>query len=172
MLHAAKSLDEDVRQPGVHGITFMKVVLFCGGLGTRLRDFSTDIPKPLAPLGYRPILWHVMKYYGYFGHTDFVLCLGHKADMIKRYFLEYEECLSNDFVLSKGGRQLDLYNRDIDDWRITFADTGLMSNIGQRLKAVEGYLSDDDVFLANYSDGLSDFPLPQLVEEFRQRQAV
>ena len=150
----------------------MKVVLFCGGLGTRLRDFSTDIPKPLAPLGYRPILWHVMKYYGYFGHTDFVLCLGHKADMIKRYFLEYEECLSNDFVLSKGGRQLDLYNRDIDDWRITFADTGLMSNIGQRLKAVEGYLSDDDVFLANYSDGLSDFPLPQLVEEFRQRQAV
>lgn len=150
----------------------MKVVLFCGGLGTRLRDFSTDIPKPLAPIGYRPILWHIMKYYAHFGHTDFVLCLGHKADMIKRYFLEYEECLSNDFVLSKGGRQLELYNRDIDDWRITFADTGLLSNIGQRLKTVEGYLADDDVFLANYSDGLSDFPLPQLIEEFRKRQAV
>jgi len=150
----------------------MKVVLFCGGLGTRLRDFSMDTPKPLAPIGYRPILWHVMKYYAHFGHTDFILCLGYKADMIKRYFLEYEECLSNDFVLSKGGRQLDLYNRDIDDWRITFADTGLMSNIGQRLKAVEGYLADDDIFLANYSDGLTDFPLPQLIEDFHSRQAV
>jgi glucose-1-phosphate cytidylyltransferase len=150
----------------------MKVVLFCGGLGTRLRDFSIDTPKPLTPIGYRPILWHVMKYYAYFGHTDFILCLGYKADMIKRYFLEYEECLSNDFVLSKGGRQLDLYNRDIDDWRITFADTGLMSNIGQRLKAVEGRLADDEIFLANYSDGLTDFPLPELIDEFNSRQAI
>jgi glucose-1-phosphate cytidylyltransferase len=150
----------------------MKVVLFCGGLGTRLRDYSVDTPKPLAQIGYRPILWHVMKYYAHFGHTDFILCLGYKADMIKRYFLEYEECLSNDFVLSKGGRQLDLYNRDIDDWRITFADTGLMSNIGQRLKAVQGYLADDDIFLANYTDGLTDFPLPQLIEDFHKRQAV
>src|SRR6185312_4517022 len=108
----------------------------------------------------------------YFGHTDFILWLGYKADMIKRYFLDYEECLSNDFVLSKGGRQLELSNRDIDDWRITFADTGLASNIGQRLKAVEGYLADDDIFLANYSDGLTDFPLPQLIDDFHSRQAV
>lgn len=150
----------------------MKVVLFCGGLGTRLRDFSTDLPKPLAPIGYRPILWHVMKYYAHFGYTDFILCLGYKGDQIKRYFLDYEECLSNDFVLSRGGKQLDLCNRDIDDWRITFAETGLMSNIGQRLKAVEGYVGADDIFLANYSDGLTDFPLPQLIDDFQKRQAV
>ncbi|HEX5231374.1 MAG TPA: glucose-1-phosphate cytidylyltransferase [Bradyrhizobium sp.] len=150
----------------------MKVVLFCGGLGTRLRDYSADIPKPLAPIGYRPILWHVMKYYAHFGHTDFVLCLGYKGDAIKRYFLEYEECLSNDFVLSRGARQVDLVSRDIDDWRITFADTGLTSNIGQRLKAVERYVTDDTVFLANYSDGVTDFPLPKLIDEFRRRDAV
>jgi len=150
----------------------MKVVLFCGGFGTRLRDFSTDVPKPLAPIGYRPLLWHVMKYYAHFGHTDFILCLGYKGDMIKRYFLDYEECLSNDFVLSRGGKQLDLCNRDIDDWRITFADTGLAANIGQRLKAVEGYVGEDDIFLANYSDGLTDFPLPSLIQDFQQRQAI
>lgn len=150
----------------------MKVVLFCGGLGTRLRDFSTDTPKPLAPIGYRPILWHVMKYYAHFGHTDFVLCLGYKGDAIKRYFLEYEECLSNDFTLSQGARRVDLVSRDIEDWRITFADTGLMSNIGQRLKAVERYVSDQDVFLANYSDGVTDFPLPELIAEFKRRDAI
>lgn len=150
----------------------MKVILFCGGMGTRLRDFSAEIPKPLAPIGYRPILWHVMKYYAHFGHTDFVLCLGYKGDAIKRYFLEYEECLSNDFILSRGARQVELINRDIEDWRITFADTGLTANIGQRLRAVEHYVGDDTVFLANYSDGLTDFPLPELIDEFHRRDAV
>src|SRR5262245_11385884 len=96
-----------------HRGVVMKVVLFCGGLGTRLRDYSSDIPKPLAPIGYRPILWHVMKYYAHFGHSDFVLCLGYKGDKIKRYFLEYEECVSNDFVLSKGGKDVKLLNYDI-----------------------------------------------------------
>jgi glucose-1-phosphate cytidylyltransferase len=150
----------------------MKVVLFCGGLGTRLRDYSEDIPKPLVRLGYRPILWHVMKYYAHFGHSDFVLCLGYKGDRIKRYFLEYDECLSNNFVLSQGGRQVELLRRDIEDWRITFVDTGIASNIGQRLQAVRPYVKDAGVFLANYSDGLTDFPLPQLIEEFRARNAV
>jgi glucose-1-phosphate cytidylyltransferase len=150
----------------------MKVVLFCGGLGTRLRDYSEEIPKPLVPLGYRPILWHVMKYYAHFGHRDFTLCLGYKGDRIKRYFLEYNECLSNDFVLTRGGRKIDLLGRDIEDWRITFVDTGLTSNIGERLRAVRDHVSDEDVFLANYSDGLTDFPLPELIAEFRARKAV
>src|SRR5580700_10839807 len=117
----------------------MKVVLFCGGLGLRLREYAEHVPKPMVPIGYRPILWHVMKYYAHFGHKEFVLCLGYRADLIKQYFLNYDECLSNDFVLSKGGKELDLINSDIHDWEITFADTGLYSNIGQRLMAVAKY---------------------------------
>ncbi|MBV9522526.1 MAG: glucose-1-phosphate cytidylyltransferase [Alphaproteobacteria bacterium] len=150
----------------------MKVVLFCGGLGTRLRDYSEKVPKPLVPLGYRPILWHVMKYYAHFGHTDFILCLGYKGDAIKEYFLNYDECLSNDFVLSHGARQVDLLRRDIEDWRITFVDTGISANIGERLKAVEPFLAKDEVFLANYSDGLTDFPLPTLIENFKRRGSI
>jgi glucose-1-phosphate cytidylyltransferase len=150
----------------------MKVVLFCGGLGTRLRDYSEAIPKPLVPLGYRPIMWHLMRYYAHYGHKDFVLCLGYKGDAIKRYFLNYDECLSNDFVLTKGGKQVELLKTDIEDWRITFVDTGLNANIGQRLKAVEPYLAGEEMFLANYSDGLTDCPLPDLITEFKARKAV
>ena len=86
----------------------MKVVLFCGGLGTRLRDYDESIPKPMVPIGYRPIMWNLMKYYAHFGHKDFILCLGHKADVIKQYFVNYNECLSNDFVMREGGRQVEL----------------------------------------------------------------
>ena len=82
----------------------MKVVLFCGGLGLRMRDATQRIPKPMVPVGEQPILWHIMKYYAHFGHKDFILCLGYKADVIKDYFLDYNEALSNDFVLSNGGR--------------------------------------------------------------------
>jgi glucose-1-phosphate cytidylyltransferase len=146
----------------------MKVVLFCGGLGMRIREAGDDIPKPMVPIGYRPILWHVMKYYAHFGHKDFVLCLGHRADVIKKYFLNYEETISNDFVLSGGGRQVELMNSDISDWRITFADTGITSNLGQRLKAVQKYLEDEEVFLANYADGLTDLHLPTLIEQFER----
>jgi glucose-1-phosphate cytidylyltransferase len=157
---------------GIGGEVDMKVVLFCGGLGTRLRDYSEKIPKPLVPLGYRPILWHVMKYYAHFGHTDFILCLGYKGDAIKEYFLNYDECLSNDFVLSNGARSVELLRKDIEDWRITFVDTGISSNIGERLKAVEPFLAGEEMFLANYSDGLSDFPLPTLIDEFRRSNSV
>ncbi len=146
----------------------MKVVLFCGGLGMRLREYSERIPKPMVTIGYRPILWHVMKYYAHFGHKDFILCLGHGADAIKNYFLNYDECLSNDFVLSQGGRELRLLNSDIQDWKITFADTGANANIGQRLKAVEPYLQGEQEFLANYSDGLSDLPLPEHLDFFHR----
>jgi glucose-1-phosphate cytidylyltransferase len=150
----------------------MKVVLFCGGLGTRLRDYSETIPKPLVPVGYRPILWHVMRYYAHFGHRDFILCLGYKADAIKKYFREYDETISNDFVMSEGGRKVDLLTSDIQDWKITFVDTGLNSNVGMRLKAVQPHLEGESMFLANYSDGLSDLPLSTMVERFEGQDAV
>jgi len=142
----------------------MKVVLFCGGLGTRLGELTEHIPKPLVKIGYRPILWYVMKYYAHYGHKDFILCLGYKADTIKDYFLNYKEYLSNDFTMSNGGRDIHLERNDIADWKITFVDTGLRANIGQRLKAVEKYLAGEEMFLANYSDGLTDSPLPEMVE--------
>jgi glucose-1-phosphate cytidylyltransferase len=144
----------------------MKVVLFCGGLGTRLREFTGEIPKPMVKIGYRPILWHLMKYYAHYGHKDFVLCLGYKADVIKQFFLEYEEWISNDFTLSKGGKELSLENNDIEDWNITFVDTGLHANIGQRLVAVRRYLEGEEMFLANYSDGLTDLDLPTMIDRF------
>lgn len=150
----------------------MKVVLFCGGLGTRLREFSTSIPKPMVHIGYRPILWHVMKYYASFGHKDFILCLGYKADVIKNYFLEYDECISNDFTLMEGGKKIQLTNSDIADWKITFVDTGLTSNIGQRFKAVEKYLEGEEVFLANYSDGLTDLHLPDMIDNFHKQDKI
>jgi glucose-1-phosphate cytidylyltransferase len=150
----------------------MKVVLFCGGLGTRIREYPDPVPKPMITIGYRPILWHVMKYYAHFGHKDFILCLGYKADVIKNYFLNYDECVSNNFVLSKGGRDLKLLNSDIDDWNITFVDTGNHSNVGQRLKAVEEYLVGEEVFLVNYSDGLTDLPLPEYVDHFLAREKI
>jgi len=149
----------------------MKVVLFCGGMGLRIRD-AENVPKPLVQIGYRPVLWHVMKYYAHYGHKDFILCLGYGADAIKRYFLDYSECASNDFVLSQGGRKVELFNSDIHDWRITFADTGINSNIGQRLKAVERYLDGEEEFLANYSDGLTDLPLPQQLDHFHRNKKI
>jgi len=148
----------------------MKVVLFCGGLGLRIRG-AEDIPKPMVQIGYRPILWHVMKYYAHFGHKDFILCLGYRADTIKNFFINYDECASNDFVLSGSGN-IDLVNRDINDWRITFANTGINSNIGERLKAVEKYLEGEEEFLANYSDGLTDLQLPQQIQHFRQHGKI
>jgi len=150
----------------------MKVVLFCGGLGMRLREYSESLPKPMVPIGYRPILWHVMKYYAHYGHKDFILCLGYRGDVVKNYFLNYDECTSNDFILSGGGRKLHLFNSDIQDWRIVFADTGIDSNIGQRLKAVEKYLDGEEEFLANYSDGLTDMPLPDQLDHFHHSNKV
>ncbi len=150
----------------------MKVVLFCGGMGMRMREYSETIPKPMVPIGYRPILWHVMKYYAHYGHKDFILCLGYKADVIKNYFLGYNECVTNDFVFSKGGKNIELLSSDIHDWNITFVDTGFMSNIGQRLKAVQKYLQGEELFLANYTDGLSDVPLPSVIESFKRSASI
>lgn len=150
----------------------MKVVLFCGGAGMRLRGYADDVPKPMVTIGSRPVLWHVMKYYAHFGHKDFVLCLGYKGTAIKDYFLHYDESVSNDFVWSKGGKQIEFMNRDIDDWTITFVETGATATIGERLKAVEPYLKDEEMFLANYGDGLSDLPLPEMMQKFRDSNAI
>ncbi len=138
----------------------------------RLRGYSDDVPKPMVQIGSRPILWHVMKYYAHYGHKDFILCLGHRADLIKDYFLKYNECASNDFVLSAGATKLDLVTTDIHDWTITFADTGTHSNIGQRLMRVRKYLAGEEMFLANYSDGLTDMPLPEQIAHFTSQDAV
>jgi glucose-1-phosphate cytidylyltransferase len=150
----------------------MKVVLFCGGLGTRLREHSDTIPKPLVNIGYQPILWHLMRYYAHFGYNDFILCLGYRGDMIRQFFLEYDECLTNDFVMSDGGRTIELMNTDIQDWRITFVDTGLHSNIGERLLRVRHLLEGEEMFMANYADALTDLPLDDHVRRFQESGAI
>ena len=144
-------------------------MLFCGGLGTRLRDYSDSLPKPLVEIGSRPIIWHLMRYYAHYGHKDFVLCLGYRGSAIKSYFRNYDECLSNDFVFSRGGRQIELLQRDIDDWNISFVDTGLRSNIGERLRRVRKHVETEDVFLANYSDGLTDLVCNRYIDAFLKR---
>lgn len=150
----------------------MKVVLFCGGLGTRLREHTERAPKPLVNIGGRPILWHLMKYYAHFGHTEFILCLGHMGEQVKQYFADYEEWVSNDFQVPGSADELNLFTRDMADWRITLADTGIEASIGQRLRAVRPHIGDDQEFLANYSDGLSDLPLDDYLDWFRHEDKV
>jgi glucose-1-phosphate cytidylyltransferase len=150
----------------------MKVVLFCGGLGTRLRDYSDQLPKPLVEIGSRPIIWHLMRYYAHYGHKDFVLCLGYKGEAIKKYFLGYDECVSNDFVLHGSGNKVELLKRDIDGWRITFVDTGLRSNIGERLQKVRKHVENEEVFLANYSDGLTDLDCNAYLDGFLKKKGA
>ena len=150
----------------------MKVVLFCGGLGTRLREHSDTIPKPLVNIGYRPIVWHLMRYYAHFGHTEFILCLGYRGDLIREYFLDYREELTNDFVLHPGSGKVELLSRDAPDWSITFVDTGMHSNIGQRLLRARRFVENEQMFLANYADGLSDLPLDELIALAERRNAI
>jgi glucose-1-phosphate cytidylyltransferase len=202
----------------------MKVVLFCGGLGTRIREQSERLPKPLINIGNRPILWHLMRYYAHFGHKDFILCLGYGGDLIREFFLNYNECLSNDFVLSMTGpsfssadtnndgqisrsewaahfdesgsgasgssssgtrgagsrttapfvgrKKIELLANDVQDWRITFVDTELHSNIGERLLRVRRFLKGESAFLANYSDGLTDLPLDRHIADFERRGVI
>jgi glucose-1-phosphate cytidylyltransferase len=137
-----------------------------------LQEYGNNVPKPLVPIGHRPVLWHVMKYYAHFNHKEFILCLGFKADKIKDYFLYYNECISNDVVLSNGREAVSPPASDIKDWNITFVDTGLQSSIGQRLMSVRHLVGDDEVFLANYSDGLTDLPLPKMLEDFKRSNKI
>jgi glucose-1-phosphate cytidylyltransferase len=146
----------------------MKVVLFCGGLGTRIREYSESVPKPMIPIGNQPILWHVMQYYSQYGHSDFVLCLGHKANVVKEFFLNYPAHAFSDCVVSGFGSDVKLLNKPTADWRVTLIDTGIWRNIGERLWAVRGQLGAEEIFLANYSDGLTDVDLDDMVERFKR----
>ena len=150
----------------------MKVVLFCGGLGMRMRDGVTNAPKPMAMIGDRPLLWHVMRYYAHYGHTDFVLCLGYGASAVKDFFLSYDETRSNDFVLEGGSQNIKLFKTDIADWRITFVDTGLHSAIGERLRRVRRFVEGEEMFLANYADVFTDASLPDMISRFAAGSAV
>jgi glucose-1-phosphate cytidylyltransferase len=150
----------------------MKVVLFCGGLGMRMRDGLTNAPKPMAMIGDRPLLWHVMRYYAHYGHTDFVLCLGYGASAVKDFFLSYDETRSNDFIFNGSGRNVELFKTDISDWRITFVDTGLHSAIGERLRRVRRFVENEEMFLANYADVFTDAPLPDMVSRFEATDAL
>jgi glucose-1-phosphate cytidylyltransferase len=142
----------------------LKVVLFCGGLGLRLHPSTENTPKPLVSVGGKPIILQLMKYYSYFGHKEFILCLGYKGDSIKEFFLNYDEYLTGDFVLSNGKKKHKLFKSDVEEWKITFAETGLNSPLGERLLAVKKYVDDDEMFLANYSDGITDLHLPDLID--------
>lgn len=146
----------------------MKVVLFCGGLGMRIRADDTSAPKPMHRVGERPILWHIMRFYAHFGHRDFILCLGFGAQAVKDYFLNYRETASNDFVLTEGGREIELLSSDISEWRITFVDTGMSTAIGERLRRVRRYLDGDEVFLANYGDVLTNIDVNKSIADLPQ----
>jgi glucose-1-phosphate cytidylyltransferase len=151
----------------------MKVVLFCGGYGMRMRhDGSDDVPKPMAMIGDRPLLWHVMRYYAHFGHKEFILCLGYGQWAVKSFFLNYQETRTNDFVLRGDGGNVEMLANDIADWTITFVDTGLETAIGERLRRVRKYLDGDDVFLANYADVLTDAPLDDVVRRLTSSDAA
>ena len=153
-------------------VGLLKVVLFCGGLGMRMRDGVTSSPKPMAMIGERPMLWHVMRYYAHFGHTDFVLCLGYGASSVKDFFLNYDETRSNDFVLEGKAREVKLFKTDISDWRITFVDTGLHSPIGERLRRTRRFVEDEPVFLANYADVFTNAPLPDMIARLEASDAI
>jgi len=144
--------------------TEMKVVIFCGGLGMRLREYKENVPKPLVPIGHLPILWHVMKYYAHFGHKDFILCVGYCADAIRESFSRNGNRSKLFDSSPVANKNWELFEDDLRKWNITFVDSGLHSNIGQRLKAAEKYLAGEEMFLANYADSLSDLPLPELLE--------
>jgi glucose-1-phosphate cytidylyltransferase len=146
----------------------MKVVLFCGGLGTRIREYSESVPKPMIPIGHQPILWHVMQYYSRYGHTEFVLCLGHKANIIKEFFLSYKPHVYADCTVSGFGSKVELLHEVRDDWRITMVDTGVWRNIGERLWAVREHVKNEEIFLANYSDGLTDVNLDEMTDAFKK----
>lgn len=150
----------------------MKVVLFCGGLGTRIREYSEHVPKPMIPVGHQPILWHVMDYYSQYGHRDFVLCLGYKANTIKDYFLNYKPHLTYDLVVSNGGADVEVLGERKPDWRITMIDTGVWRNIGGRLWAVREHVQNEEMFCANYSDGLSDVNLDDMVAKFKASNKI
>lgn len=150
----------------------MKVVLFCGGMGLRMREASDRIPKPLIPVGSEPILLHIMRYFAHYGHKEFILCLGYQGEVIKSYFETGHNEAVQSLVMAHDGWAPDELLREAKDWKIHFVDTGLHSKIGQRLMKVKDYIGDDEMFLANYSDVLTDAPLPAMVANMREQNSV
>ena len=145
----------------------MKVVILCGGQGTRLREETEYRPKPLVEVGGRPILWHIMKQYAHYGFSDFVLCLGYRGNMIKQYFLDYE-AMNNDFTVCLGQRHQMLFHgaHGEQDYKVTLAETGMETMTGARVKRVQRHI-DDDTFMVTYGDGLSDVDIASLLEFHR-----
>ena len=142
----------------------MKVVLLCGGFGTRIRDVNENLPKPMLPIGNKPIIWHIMNYYSKFGHNEFILCLGYKGDIIKNYFLNYKTNQSNFEIdlLKNEIKYLD--NEKNLDWKIKLIDTGLNTYTGGRIKRIQKYIEANETFMINYGDGLGDIDLNKLVK--------
>jgi glucose-1-phosphate cytidylyltransferase len=151
----------------------MKVVILCGGQGTRIRDVADNIPKPMIPVGNYPILWHIMKYYSLFGHNEFILCLGHQGKAIKEFFLNYE-INTNDFTLTLGQKDSICFHNKIDemDWKITFAETGEKTMTGGRVKRIKKFIGDDQTFMLTYGDGLSDVNIDELVNFHKTHSRV
>jgi glucose-1-phosphate cytidylyltransferase len=149
-----------------------KVVILCGGTGTRLKEETEFRPKPLVEIGRKPILWHIMKIYAYYGHTSFVLCLGYKGSMIKEYFLNYE-CMNSDFTINLGNREKFVFHNSHEegDWKVTLADTGLDTMTGGRIKRIEKYI-DDDTFLATYGDGVGDLDINRLIQFHKEKGKI
>ncbi|MCX8130834.1 MAG: glucose-1-phosphate cytidylyltransferase [Clostridia bacterium] len=141
-----------------------KVIIFCGGLGTRLKEETEYKPKPMVEVGNKPILWHIMKLYSHYGLKDFVLCLGYKGEKIKEYFLNYE-MINNDFRVKLGSnKEITIFkNSDENDWNVTLVDTGKTALKGSRLKKVEKYI-DSDIFMVTYGDGVADIDINKLLE--------
>ena len=142
----------------------MKVVLFCGGYGTRMRGQIPNKPKPLVDVGGHALMWHVMSYYAHHGHTDFILCLGYGADAITEYFLEQGAEVLPTISTRRRAQSFLLPDEDKGHWNVTLVDTGIDASIGQRLKAIESYVEPDEMFLANYADGLTDLPLQDIID--------
>lgn len=142
----------------------MKVVILCGGLGTRLREETEYRPKPMVAIGTKPILWHIMKIYSYYGFNDFILCLGYKGNIIKEYFYNYE-IFNNDFTIELGQhRSVRVHNSHSEaGWKITLVDTGEKALKGARLKKIEKYI-DSDTFMVTYGDGLADININDLLK--------
>lgn len=142
----------------------MKIVILCGGQGTRIRDVADDLPKPMIPIGEKPILWHIMKNYASYGYKEFILCLGYRGHVIKNFFINYD-ILTHDFELTLGrSGSLKIMNDDHkEDWQVILAETGLQSMTGDRVRNIKNYIGEDDTFLMTYGDGLSDIDIPSLV---------
>ena len=146
----------------------MKVVILCGGKGTRLREETEYRPKPMVPIGDRPILWHIMKTYAAHGHKEFILCLGYKGDVIKDFFRNYL-WMTSDVTLKLGRQpQLKIHNRhEEEDWTVTLADTGQETMTAGRIARIERYLGDDDSFLFTYGDGVGNVDITKSIEFHR-----